>query len=64
MLNYSHVPSIDDGLRDADAEVEADEVQHRDDDDVAAQDLGAHGEDAVPQRVQEPEEEAEHSEGS
>ena len=51
---HSQVPSVDDALRDADAEVEPGEVQRRDDDDVAAEDLGAHGEHAVAQRVQEP----------
>ena len=55
---HSQVPSVDDGLRDPDAEVEPDEVQRRDDEDVADQDLGTHGEHAVAQRVQKPVEEA------
>ena len=54
-LHHSQVPSVDDGLRDADAEVEADEVERRDDDDVPDEDLGPHRKHAVPQRVQEPE---------
>ena len=53
-LSHSQVPSVDDCLRDADAEVEPDEVQRGDDDDVPAEDLGADGEHAVAQRVQEP----------
>ena len=56
--NHSQVPSVDDGLRDSDAEVEPDEVQRRDDEDVPDQDLGTDGEHAVAQRVQEPVEDA------
>ena len=56
--SHSQVPAVDDGLRDADAEVEAGEVQRRDDDDVADQDLGTNGKHAVAQRVQKSVEEA------